>query len=183
MFLTTFEGFKGHNISVSFFYSASQLAQSLGELVSVHQTFGRTVCCGQNIVTHTVPICGGSKYCQRKMATYKKLSQQMSVCCGQSFVKVKIKLLLFSAQFPFWPTNVDVRIFHKNSAHARQNSFLANPKNYTMCRIHTSPYFHKLFGIFFYISQIIAEIVWDSLVWLLSCCRVCIVQNMQYLEH
>ena len=103
MFLTTFEGFKGHNISVSFFYSASQLAQSLGELVSVRRTadiWKDSLLWSKYCHTHGASLQGVKVLSAQRMATYKKMLQQMSVCCGQSFVKVNVKLLLFSAQFP-----------------------------------------------------------------------------------
>ena len=99
MFLTTFKGFKGYNICVSFFSSA----QSLGELFGVRRTadiWKDSLLWSKYCHTHGANLRGVKVLSEQRMATYKKMLQQMSVCCGQSFVKVNVKLLLFSAQFP-----------------------------------------------------------------------------------
>ena len=99
MFLTTFKGFKGYNICVSFFSSA----QSLGELFGVRRTadiWKDSLLWSKYCHTHGASLRGVKVLSAQRMATYKKMLQQMSVCCGQSFVKVNVKLLLFSAQFP-----------------------------------------------------------------------------------
>ena len=123
-------------------------------------------------------FAGQSEYRQRKchFATFKILSHQMSIRCGQSFVKANFKLFpfyFFQHSFHCWPKNIDVSISSRIvwHAHARQNTHLIWKIKMSMLLL--CNYKYKLFGIFLPISHIIAEIVLNSLVWLLSCFRVC----------
>ena len=130
--------FKSPNFS-SILHLAEHRLWETKLLWDMQQTFGRTVCCGQNIVKPDVYLIR-SEYCQRKchFATFKILSHQMSIRCGQSFVKANFNLFpfyFFSARFPLLLTYKYWRqhLFTNSLActcKAKYSSYLENQNEY-----------------------------------------------------
>ena len=79
--------------------------------------------------------------------------------------------------------NIDNRIFFTNAlSQSLWPTYICTSKIYPVWKFQIEMLIDKLFGIFLFISHIIALIVWNFSVWLLSICLVCLGPTCTYVQ-